>query len=93
MESVILVCLEREQLRTQDFGVDYMAYPLVCNFFGVVTGSNHSEYTFILDMDHRQCTVKAGSKLNKTIKDLPNEVWPAVAIKRGHIHCCCRVFF
>lgn len=62
------------------------------SFFEAV-GFDDTEYTFILDMDHRQCIVKAGSRLNVTIKDLPSEVWPAVCIKRNGSRCRGKVIF
>ena len=84
---------EKDQLRTRDFGVKFASYPLFHKFFEATCGQDDTVITFLLDMGHRQCTLKAGSRLNKTIKDLPSEVWPAVTIKRNGSQCCGKVFF
>lgn len=83
---------EKDQVRKEDFGGDFNSYPLFKKFFELGRGED-GECQFILDMDNRQCTVKAGSRLNKTVKDLPSEVWPAVTIKRNSSSCCGRVSF
>jgi len=83
---------ERNQLGVKDFGPAFRGYPVFQKFFDP-GGFGDAEYTFILDMDHRQCVVKAGSRLNVTIKDLPSEVWPAVCIKRNGTRCCGKVIF
>jgi len=76
----------------KDFGPAFRGYPVFQKFFDP-GGFGDAEYTFILDMDHRQYVVKAGSRLNVTIKDLPSEVWPAVCIKRNGTRCCGKVIF
>lgn len=83
---------ERDQLRTKDFGANFSPYPLFQTIFNAYAGHQDTEYTFILDMDNRKCTVKAGSRLNVTIKDLPSEVWPAVCIKRNGSQCIGKVY-
>ena len=52
---------ERDQLRTKDFGVNFSPYPLFQKIFNALAGHQDTEYTFILDMDNRKCTVKAES--------------------------------
>ena len=49
---------ERDQLRTKDFGLSFSPYPLFQKFFNALAGHQDTEYTFILDMDNRKCTVK-----------------------------------
>ena len=84
---------ERDHLRTKDFGVNFSSYPLFQKFYNALVCHQDAEYTFILYMDNRKCTVKAGSRLNITIKDLPSEVWPAVCIKRNGSQCIGKVYF
>lgn len=84
---------ERDQLRSIDFAIDFTQYPLFQRFFNALSGHNDAEYTFILDMDHRKCTVKAGSRLTTLIMDLPSEVWPAVTIKNNSSQCIGKVYF
>lgn len=62
---------ERDQVRKKDFGAGFNSYPLFDKFFAVTCGDADGEYQFILDMEKRQCTVKAGSRLDKTVTDLP----------------------
>ena len=77
---------EKQQLNKKDFGNDFRQYPLFYKFLTGTKNGSHNEYIFKLNMAARSCVVewRGTSPGKEVISGLPDEVWPAVTMKRGN---------